>query len=192
MTKCNNSIESKMTDEELFTILKNELIDGDDSLVDKYKKLKELRKLKCKIWDDLLNNFQDNYKRLFKIYKSGKGIKESGEYLTIGNFYINNINTELNRLNTKENIRLARVSIGFGLLSVILAIVTIVDPDAFKDFFTSKTPTKIESQMDSIHLSIEEIDNKIISLMEKSDTISIKIKEMKSDTLKNLSDKKCK
>jgi len=179
MKRCSTK-SSIITVDELFIKLKNELIDGDNSLVEKYNNLK---KLKRKSLCHLLKDFQNNYKGFFKIYKNGKGIKESDTYLNIGNFYIGTINTQLNLINMQENRIFAYSSISLGLLSVALATVTVVVPDVVNDvvkkFFPNKTPTKI----DSLHLSIKETNNKIMSFMKEFDTSNTeKTKAEKPDT----------
>ena len=123
MTKLNNVKNDNYVNVS-FVELTNELINGADSLLDKYNKLKD-DKLKCgktKALYNLANKLLCNHRKLFALYKNGEGIKEAEEYLKIGNLYINSINSDLNLLSTK----FAIFSVGLSLFSIILAIVTIL------------------------------------------------------------------
>lgn len=129
-----------------------ELIKGDNSLVDQYRnnendfsydqieKEADIRKLEEKyiVFCDLLKNFHENYRQLFKIAINEEteyhDVREAKKYLEIGglfinsiqNIYLNPINYKLNQLNTKVNISKARRSIHYGVASVILAIIAII------------------------------------------------------------------
>jgi len=157
MKKSNDNI----TDDKLFIILKNELIDGKNSLVDRYNNTK----IHCySSLNKLSNEFNNNYRKLFKLYKNGKGINEAKEYLNIGNLYINSLNTKLNQLNTG----FAFFSVFLGLLSIILSIVSFVNPNIYNNILNIKDE-KIENKNSSIIKNIEnDTDDMSIDVLNKN------------------------
>ena len=150
-----------ISDNELFNRLKNELIDGTNSFVDQYNRFKTIKNNKYEVLDDLYDKILDNYTGLFRIYKNGNGIKEADKYLCIGKLHMDIINVELYRIHTKKNIILARLSVGFGLLSVILAIVAILSTDINKNSFFHKNPTNIENKIELSSFTEKRLDLKI-------------------------------
>jgi len=196
----------------------NELINYWQGEGDKYKNLlvmsdkfdelyRNNRESLCiSYYDDIINCIHKINAVFYWKYNKETNSPEEKEiypvYISYTQIHINRLQQQRNQLQYEEQQKQYKKQQKQYWGSLIVAIAIAIISFIFTYFSNKHTEDmnmqlygkmdNLYSKMNIFNLSIKEIDNKIIFLIGKSDTISIKIKEMASDTLKNLSDKKCK
>ena len=155
----------------------------DKLLTEKYRESKKL-----------LDDFQQNYKKLFAIAvnidKSLENREKAKTYSEIGilyvnaiqNLYLNPINYRINELKTKESLKKADKSICIGKLSIAIALLIAIITFGL-ELCDSKKRTDnqtiiLQQQVDSLKVVNVENDKQILELKIENDSI-------KNDLLNN-------